>query len=73
VLPKCHTRFRLAWNWKGGESIIMSRATDETGYAQPTLDALLAVRGPGTQYHFNQIRAWRVAADGAVTFAGAGA
>jgi len=73
VLPKCHTRFRLVWNWKGGESIIMSRATDETGYAQPTLDALLAVRGPGTQYHFNQIRAWRVAADGAVTFAGAGA
>jgi len=48
----------------------MSRATDETGYVQPTLDALMAVRGPNTSYHYNNIRAWRVGADGAVTFAG---
>ena len=41
VLPKCHTRFRFAWNWTGGETTIMSRATDETGYSQPTLEALL--------------------------------
>jgi sulfane dehydrogenase subunit SoxC len=73
VLPKCHTRFRFAWNWTGGESMLMSRATDETGYVQPTLDALMAVRGPATQYHFNHIRAWKVAADGKVTFAGGGA
>ncbi len=73
VLPKCHTRFRLAWNWRGGEAVLMSRATDETGYVQPTLDALIEARGPATAYHFNNIRAWRVAADGAVTFAGAGA
>jgi sulfane dehydrogenase subunit SoxC len=69
VLPKCHTRFRFAWNWSGGETTIMSRATDETGYSQPTLKALMAVRGPGTQYHFNNIRAWKVAADGTVTLA----
>ncbi len=69
VLPKCHTRFRLAWNWTGAETTIMSRATDETGYAQPTRAELLAVRGPGTQYHFNNIRAWTVAADGTVTLA----
>lgn len=69
VLPKCHTRFRLPWNWSGAESLLMSRATDETGYTQPTRAELLAVRGPGTQYHFNQIRAWRVAADGSVTLA----
>ncbi len=69
VLPKCHTRFRLPWHWSGGETVIMSRATDETGYAQPTRAELLAVRGPGTQYHFNNIRAWRVAADGTVTLA----
>ena len=37
VLPKCHTRFRLPWEWKGGEAVLMSRATDETGYVQPTL------------------------------------
>jgi sulfane dehydrogenase subunit SoxC len=53
--------------------VLMSRATDETGYSQPTLDALTAVRGPGTQYHFNHIRAWKVAADGKVTFAGGAA
>jgi sulfane dehydrogenase subunit SoxC len=73
VLPKCHTRFRYPWRWGGETAVLMSRATDETGYVQPTLDALMRARGPQTQYHFNQIRAWRVAADGAVTFAGAGA
>ena len=73
ILPKCHTRFRHAWNWRGGDAVLMSRATDESGYVQPTLDVLMAARGPATQYHFNNIRAWRVAADGAVTFAGAGA
>jgi sulfane dehydrogenase subunit SoxC len=73
VLSKCHTRFRYPWQWDGKESVLMSRATDETGYVQPTLDVLMTARGPQTQYHFNHIRAWRVAADGAVTFAGAGA
>jgi sulfane dehydrogenase subunit SoxC len=73
VLPKCHTRFRHPWRWDGTATVLMSRATDETGYVQPTLDVLMAARGPQTQYHFNQIRAWRVAADGTVTFAGAGA
>lgn len=72
VLPKCHTRFRYAWNWKGQSAVLMSRATDETGYVQPTLDVLMAARGPSTQYHYNNIRAWRVAADGTVTFAGDG-
>jgi sulfane dehydrogenase subunit SoxC len=73
VLPKCHTRFRLPWEWKGGEAVIMSRATDETGYVQPTFDVLLAARGPSTAYHFNHIRAWKVMSDGAVKFAGPGA
>jgi sulfane dehydrogenase subunit SoxC len=72
VLPKCHTRFRYPWRWDGAPAVLMSRATDETGYSQPTLDVLMKARGPQTQYHFNQIRAWRVAADGVVTFAGAG-
>ncbi|MCA1586311.1 MAG: sulfite dehydrogenase [Acidobacteria bacterium] len=73
VLPKCHTRFRYAWDWKGGEAVLMSRATDETGYVQPTLEVLMAARGPATAYHFNNIRAWRVAQSGSVTFAGGGA
>ncbi len=68
VLPKCHTRFRSLWRWDGRETLLMSRAVDETGYVQPTLAALRAVRGPGTYYHFNNIRAWRVRSDGAVVF-----
>ncbi len=70
VLPKCHTRFRLPWRWDGAEAVLMSRATDETGYVQPTTDALMAARGPSTSYHFNNIRAWRVARDGTVRLAG---
>ena len=70
VLPKAHTRFRMMWEWTGGAATLMSRATDETGYVQPTRAAFVAGRGPGTDYHFNHIRAWRVARDGQVTFAG---
>jgi sulfane dehydrogenase subunit SoxC len=73
VLPKCHTRFRLPWQWTGSEATLMSRATDETGYVQPTYDTLLAARGPQTAYHYNNIRAWRVSAGGSVKFAGGGA
>jgi sulfane dehydrogenase subunit SoxC len=70
VLPKCHTRFRLPWQWTGRDAVLMSRAADETGYLQPTTDALIAARGPFTSYHYNNIRAWRVNADGSVRLAG---
>jgi sulfane dehydrogenase subunit SoxC len=56
--------------WKGGDATIASRATDETGYVQPTYEVLLAARGPSTAYHFNHIRAWKVNADGTVKFGG---
>jgi sulfane dehydrogenase subunit SoxC len=68
VLPKCHTRFRCPWDWDGSEALLMSRAADETGYVQPTLQELRQSRGPGTTYHFNHIRAWRVHRDGHVSF-----
>jgi sulfane dehydrogenase subunit SoxC len=70
VLPKCHTRFRRPWHWTGGDAVLMSRATDDTGYTQPTRAELMAVRGPNTAYHFNHIRAWRVLGDGTVKFVG---
>src|SRR5213592_4743003 len=68
VLAKCHTRFRYLWNWDGREATLSSRAVDETGYVQPTLEQLRKARGLGTYYHFNHIRAWRVRRDGAVSF-----
>jgi sulfane dehydrogenase subunit SoxC len=68
ILPKCTVRFRHLWEWNGREAIVMSRATDETGYVQPTVQQLWEARGERTRYHFNHQRAWKVASDGAVTF-----
>jgi sulfane dehydrogenase subunit SoxC len=70
VLPKAAVRFERMWEWRGEETILLSRATDETGYVQPTRAAFIAARGPGTDYHFNPITGWKVATDGAVTFHG---
>ncbi|HXV61376.1 MAG TPA: sulfite dehydrogenase [Vicinamibacteria bacterium] len=68
VLPKCHTRFRMLWNWQGQPATLVSRATDETGSVQPTTEEFRRVRGEGTRYHFNHLRAWRVQKDGKVVF-----
>lgn len=68
VLPKCHTRFRYPWRWNGGEATLLSRATDETGYVQPSFEQLKAARGAGTEYHFNFVLPWRVEPDGRVFF-----
>lgn len=68
VLPKAHVRFRHRWEWSGSPTEIMSRATDETGYVQPTWEALRAARGPRTRYHQNPITSWTVGDDGRVLF-----
>jgi len=65
-LSKALTRFRLPWRWDGREAIVQSRATDETGYVQPTHEALVAVRGANYEYHNNAIRPWKVMANGSV-------
>ncbi|MDB6179649.1 sulfite dehydrogenase [Paracoccus sp. Z330] len=67
VLPKCHTRFRLPWTWKGEEAVLQSRAMDDTGYTQPTLAKLVEVRGLKSVYHLNAIQSWHIAPDGEVT------
>ena len=66
VLPKALTRFRLAWRWDGGPAVLQSRATDSSGYVQPTRDALLAERGSRTIYHFNGITSWAIGEHGEV-------
>jgi sulfane dehydrogenase subunit SoxC len=65
-LPIALTRFRLPWTFDSREAIIASRAVDETGYVQPTRDALVAVRGTNSIYHYNGIKFWKVRADGMV-------
>jgi sulfane dehydrogenase subunit SoxC len=67
VLAKALTRFRVAWRWNGGPAILQSRATDESGYVQPTRARLIADRGAKTIYHLNGIASWAVAENGEVT------
>jgi sulfane dehydrogenase subunit SoxC len=69
VLSKAHTRFRHLWNWTGNESVIMSRAVDETGYMQPTRETLIASRGISpVGYHTNPITGWLIRPDGTVIY-----
>jgi len=67
VLTRALTRFRHPWRWNGQPTVIMSRATDETGYVQPTFEQLLAERGVNSFYHNNAIQPWSVAATGEVS------
>ncbi|WP_420970937.1 sulfite dehydrogenase [Bradyrhizobium sp. B120] len=67
VLTRALTRFRLPWHWDGTPTVIQSRAIDETGYVQPTLAELVAVRGLNSFYHNNAIWPWRIDANGEVT------
>lgn len=71
ILPKALTLFRFPWRWEGQETILQSRCTDETGYVQPTRDALVRVRGLGAGkfgsiYHYNAIQSWKVTSDGGI-------
>lgn len=66
VLPKALTRFTLPWDWDGRRRLLQSRAMDETGYVQPTLDQLRAVRGSWSIYHNNAIHTWLVNETGEV-------
>ena len=69
VLRQAHTRFRHLWRWDGSETEIMSRATDDTGYVQPTRAALRAARGRrARRYHLNPITAWRIQPNGQVYY-----
>ena len=71
VLPICHTRFRLPWQWDGKTAILQSRCADDTGYVQPTLGQVIALRGLdgplGSIYHLNAIQSWQVTSDGKVS------
>jgi sulfane dehydrogenase subunit SoxC len=65
--PLALVRFRLAWRFEGQTAVLASRATDETGYVQPTRAALVAARGTNSIYHYNGIKPWLVNANGTVT------
>jgi sulfane dehydrogenase subunit SoxC len=67
VLDKCLTRFRCDWGWDGSPAILQSRAVDDTGYVQPQIRQLRAVRGTRGIYHNNAIQSWQVGESGEVS------
>jgi sulfane dehydrogenase subunit SoxC len=66
VLDKAVTRFNFDWVWGGEPAILQSRAIDETGYVQPKIAQLRAVRGSRSVYHNNAIQSWKVTETGEV-------
>jgi sulfane dehydrogenase subunit SoxC len=66
VMPKCLTRFNVDWVWDGKPGLIQSRATDDTGFVQPTYAQLRKVRGSRSIYHSNAVQTWLVQEDGEV-------
>ncbi len=66
VLNKCLTRFTLPFDWTGKEFLVQSRAIDETGYVQPTIQELQNIRGVNSIYHNNSIGTWLVNGNGTV-------
>ena len=69
--PMCTVRFSFPWTWDGKPAVLQSRCIDETGYRQPTLQQLVAIRGDhgpyASIYHLNAIQSWAVAGDGGVS------
>jgi sulfane dehydrogenase subunit SoxC len=64
VLSQAFTRFNLPWQWQGQYAVLQSRATDETGYVQPSRKELLARRGSHGFFHFNAVVSWEVTEEG---------
>jgi len=66
VLSKALTKFTMEWRWDGKPALLQSRAVDDTGFVQPTLSELRAVRGTNGVYNNNSIQTWQVKPDGSV-------
>jgi sulfane dehydrogenase subunit SoxC len=67
VLTKSFTRFRFPWTWDGRAAVLQSRCMDETGYRQPALGQLRAVRGDRSADHNNAIQSWGIDQHGDVS------
>ena len=82
VLPKCWTRWSYMHQYKKGQKLLLtSRATDDAGFVQPTVDQEVfgygvkkenygkdTSKGMGVEsvYHRNAIETWEVTANGEV-------
>jgi len=67
VLPKSWTRWSYMHTFKKGEKLILaSRAMDDAGYIQPTIDEEVSIMGVESVYHRNAVETWEVTATGEV-------
>jgi sulfane dehydrogenase subunit SoxC len=66
VLPKSWVRFSYMYRWQGKEIYLASRAYDDSGNIQPTIDEETSVVGVESIYHRNPICTWEVKSNGKV-------
>ena len=67
ILPKSWTRWSYMHRYKKGETLLLtSRAMDDAGYIQPTVDQETDVLGVEGVYHRNGVETWEVNAQGEV-------
>ncbi len=68
VLPKCWTRWSYMHTYKEGQELLLtSRAMDDAGDIQPTIDQEELVVGVEAVYHRNAVETWKVEKDGKIT------
>jgi sulfane dehydrogenase subunit SoxC len=67
VLPKCWTRWSYMHRYRKGENLLLtSRAMDDAGFIQPTIDQEVGAMGVESVYHRNAIETWEVTKKGEV-------
>jgi len=72
VLPKSWTRWSYMYTipkdfqLNGKQLLLTSRAMDDAGYIQPTIDQEVSVMGVESVYHRNAVETWEVTKDGKV-------
>jgi len=66
VLPKAWTRFSYIVKWDGKTKVLLSRAIDDSGHIQPSIDKLIENVGVEGIYHRNPIVGWEVKSNGEV-------
>jgi sulfane dehydrogenase subunit SoxC len=64
---KALARFRIPWQWSGGDAVLQSRATDSQGNVQPTRTSLVTEKGNISTYHFHGIQSWAINTAGDVS------
>ncbi len=67
ILRQAPVRFRAAWQWNGGPTVLQSRATDDTGMVQPTRAQFAAERGLRGAFHYNAVASWSIDEKGEAT------